>query len=112
MEVYGAKFLVIASGENSEGFIPNLSGLEKFEGEVVHSKYYKSGSKYKSKDVLVVGCGTSGMEIAYDLHNCGANTSIVIRNPVKTFIILTFFISLRPNNSLTMNIHVVMMLII
>ncbi|KAI5411164.1 hypothetical protein KIW84_056344 [Lathyrus oleraceus] len=85
MEVYGAKFLVIASGENSEGFIPNLSGLEKFEGEVVHSKYYKSGSKYKSKDVLVVGCGNSGMEIAYDLHNCGANTSIVIRNPIHIF---------------------------
>ncbi|XP_050877943.1 probable indole-3-pyruvate monooxygenase YUCCA10 [Lathyrus oleraceus] len=85
LEVYGAKFLVIASGENSEGFIPNLSGLEKFEGEVVHSKYYKSGSKYKSKDVLVVGCGNSGMEIAYDLHNCGANTSIVIRNPIHIF---------------------------
>ncbi|CAK8564800.1 unnamed protein product [Lathyrus sativus] len=82
LEVYGAKFLVIASGENSEGFIPNVPGLEKFEGEVVHSKYYKSGSKYKSKDVLVVGCGNSGMEIAYDLHNWGANTSIVIRNPL------------------------------
>ncbi|KAI5408365.1 hypothetical protein KIW84_054262 [Lathyrus oleraceus] len=25
------------------------------------------------------------MEIAYDLHNCGANTSIVIRNPVHVF---------------------------
>ncbi|CAI8585647.1 unnamed protein product [Vicia faba] len=85
LEVYGAKFLVIASGENSEGFIPNVSGLGKFEGEVVHSKYYKSGSKYKYKDVLVVGCGNSGMEIAYDLHNWGANTSIVIRNPLHVF---------------------------
>nr|QTZ21220.1 indole-3-pyruvate monooxygenase [Pisum sativum] len=85
LEVYGAKFLVIASGENSEGFIPNVHGLGKFEGEVVHSKYYKSGSKYKSKDVLVVGCGNSGMEIAYDLHNWGANTSIVIRNPLHVF---------------------------
>ncbi|XP_058782688.1 probable indole-3-pyruvate monooxygenase YUCCA10 [Vicia villosa] len=85
LEVYGAKFLVIASGENSEAFIPNVPGLGKFEGEVVHSKYYKSGSKYKSKDVLVVGCGNSGMEIAYDLHNLGANTSIVIRNPLHVF---------------------------
>ncbi|KAI5405034.1 probable indole-3-pyruvate monooxygenase YUCCA10 [Lathyrus oleraceus] len=85
LEVYGAKFLVIASGENSEGFIPNVHGLGKFEGDVVHSKYYKSGSKYKSKDVLVVGCGNSGMEIAYDLQNWGANTSIVIRNPLHVF---------------------------
>ncbi|CAK8565093.1 unnamed protein product [Lathyrus sativus] len=85
LEVYGAMFLVIASGENSEGFIPNVPGLGKFEGEMVHSKNYKSGSKYKSEDVLVVGCGNSGMEIAYDLHNWGANTSIVIRNPVHVF---------------------------
>ncbi|XP_058781353.1 probable indole-3-pyruvate monooxygenase YUCCA10 [Vicia villosa] len=85
LEVYGAKFLVIASGENNEGFIPNVSGLGQFEGDVVHSKYYKSGKNYKSKDVLVVGCGNSGMEIAYDLHNWGANTSIVIRNPLHVF---------------------------
>ncbi|CAL5202669.1 unnamed protein product [Lathyrus oleraceus] len=85
LEVYRAKFLVIASGENSEDFIPNVPGLGKFKGEVVHSKNYKSGLKYKSKDVLVVGCGNSGMEIAYDLHNWGANTSIVIRNPVHVF---------------------------
>ncbi|KAL5075210.1 hypothetical protein RYX36_014194 [Vicia faba] len=56
LEVYGEKFIVISSGENNEGFIPNISGLGEFEGEVVHSKYYKSGKKYKSKDVLVVGC--------------------------------------------------------
>ncbi|XP_058781317.1 probable indole-3-pyruvate monooxygenase YUCCA10 [Vicia villosa] len=85
LEVYGAKFLVVASGENSEGFIPDVSGLGQFEGDVIHSKNYKSGSKYKSKDVLVVGCGNSGMEIAYDLHNWGANTSIVIRNPLHVF---------------------------
>ncbi|XP_058740751.1 probable indole-3-pyruvate monooxygenase YUCCA10 [Vicia villosa] len=85
LEVYGAEFLVIASGENSEGFIPNVPGLGQFEGDVVHSKYYKSGSKYELKEVLVVGCGNSGMEIAYDLHNWGANASIVIRNPLHVF---------------------------
>ncbi|XP_027336823.1 probable indole-3-pyruvate monooxygenase YUCCA10 [Abrus precatorius] len=82
VEVYVGKFLVIATGENSEGYIPDLPGLGSFEGEILHSKHYKSGSKYESKEVLVVGCGNSGMEIAYDLHNWGARPSIVIRNPV------------------------------
>ncbi|KAI5381575.1 hypothetical protein KIW84_056136 [Lathyrus oleraceus] len=36
LEVYETKFLVIASGENSEGFIPNVPGLGKFEGDVLH----------------------------------------------------------------------------
>ncbi|KAG5035910.1 hypothetical protein AAZX31_04G194800 [Glycine max] len=84
-ETYVAKFLVIATGENSEGYIPDVPGLESFEGEIVHSKYYKSGSKYETKEVLVVGCGNSGMEIAYDLNDWGANTSILIRNPVHVF---------------------------
>ncbi|KAK7350875.1 hypothetical protein VNO77_09906 [Canavalia gladiata] len=81
-EIYMSKFLVIATGENNEGYVPDVPGLESFEGKIVHSKQYKSGSEYKSKEVLVVGCGNSGMEIAYDLQNWGANTSIVIRNPV------------------------------
>ncbi|XP_076905886.1 putative indole-3-pyruvate monooxygenase YUCCA11 [Bidens hawaiensis] len=34
------------------------------------------------KDVLVVGAGNSGMEIAYDLYNWGAQTSIVVRSPI------------------------------
>ncbi|XP_057455536.1 probable indole-3-pyruvate monooxygenase YUCCA10 [Lotus japonicus] len=83
VETYEAKFLVIASGENSECYIPDLQGLGSFEGETVHSKYYKRGSDYKSKRVLVVGSGNSGMEIAYDLCNWGATTSILIRSPLN-----------------------------
>ncbi|KAL8152084.1 hypothetical protein V2J09_021892 [Rumex salicifolius] len=81
IEVYLSKFLVIASGDNDEGYIPKIPGIEKFNGEVVHSNAYKSGLRYHARDVLVVGCGNSGMEIAYDLSNYGANTSLVIRNP-------------------------------
>ncbi|XP_054806315.1 probable indole-3-pyruvate monooxygenase YUCCA10 [Prosopis cineraria] len=81
-EAYVAKYVVVATGENSEEYIPEVSGLDSFEGEIVHSKNYKCGSKYKGKEVLVVGCGNSGMEIAYDLNDFEARTSIVIRNPV------------------------------
>ncbi|XP_037489918.1 probable indole-3-pyruvate monooxygenase YUCCA10 [Triticum dicoccoides] len=37
---------------------------------------------YSDMNVLVVGSGNSGMEIAYDLAAHGANTSIVIRSPI------------------------------
>ncbi|KAG4180126.1 hypothetical protein ERO13_A10G146500v2 [Gossypium hirsutum] len=66
-EMYTSRFLVVASGENSQGTIPDID---------------ENGRKFRGKDVLVVGCGNSGMEIAYDLWNWGANTSIVVRNPV------------------------------
>nr|CAB3490403.1 unnamed protein product [Digitaria exilis] len=59
-----------------------IPGLHDFAGEVIHSSRYKSGTTYSGKNVLVVGCGNSGMEIAYDLASHGANTSIVVRSPV------------------------------
>ncbi|XP_047093636.1 probable indole-3-pyruvate monooxygenase YUCCA11 [Lolium rigidum] len=79
---YKAKFLVVASGENSEENIPVIPGLENFPGVTIHSSEYKSGISYSGKNVLVVGSGNSGMEIAYDLASHGANTSIVIRSPM------------------------------
>ncbi|CAM0943798.1 unnamed protein product [Alopecurus aequalis] len=79
---YMAKFLVVASGENSVGNIPMVPGLESFPGVSIHSSSYKSGISYSGKNVLVVGCGNSGMEIAYDLASHGANTSLVIRSPI------------------------------
>ncbi|CAL4990062.1 unnamed protein product [Urochloa decumbens] len=79
---YKSKFLVVASGENSAANIPVIPGLHDFTGVAIHSSLYKSGVVYSGKNALVVGCGNSGMEIAYDLASHGANTSIVIRSPV------------------------------
>ncbi|KAM7253257.1 hypothetical protein ACFE04_025875 [Oxalis oulophora] len=81
-ETYVGRFLVIATGVNSEGIIPNVPGLENFHGEVLHSSNYRDGKKYEGKDVLVVGSGNSGMEIAFDLSNWGAKTRLVVRSPV------------------------------
>uniref|UniRef100_M8BDP4 Flavin-containing monooxygenase n=1 Tax=Aegilops tauschii TaxID=37682 RepID=M8BDP4_AEGTA len=64
---FTAKFLVVASGENSAKNIPMFPGLENFPGDVIHSSSYKSGKSYSGKNVLVIGSGNSGMEIAYDL---------------------------------------------
>ncbi|CAA3018130.1 probable indole-3-pyruvate monooxygenase YUCCA11 [Olea europaea subsp. europaea] len=82
VEKYEGKFLIVATGENSEGYTPNVPGLDSFHGEVVHSSRYENGKRFDDKNVLVVGCGNSGMEIAYDLSNWGAQTSIVVRNHV------------------------------
>ncbi|KAK9161452.1 hypothetical protein Syun_007793 [Stephania yunnanensis] len=76
------RFLVVASGETSDAYVPDVEGLETFFGEVIHSTEYKSGEKYKNKRALVVGSGNSGMEIALDLSNFDSAASIVVRSPV------------------------------
>ncbi|XP_024980946.1 probable indole-3-pyruvate monooxygenase YUCCA10 [Cynara cardunculus var. scolymus] len=79
---YEGEFLVVATGETSDPFIPEVDGLSEFRGEVIHSTEYKSGERYENKKVLVVGAGNSGMEIALDLCNHGAKTSIVVPSPI------------------------------
>ncbi|KAL5982695.1 hypothetical protein ACLOJK_016771 [Asimina triloba] len=82
IEEFEGRFLVVATGENSKGFIPDVPGLQTFSGEIVHSSAFKSGRGCGGKAVLVVGSGNSGMEIALDLSNHEAKTAIVVRSPV------------------------------
>jgi indole-3-pyruvate monooxygenase len=80
-----ARYLVVATGENGVGRIPAIPGVESFPGEAIHSSIYKSGRSYAGQRVLVVGSGNSGMEIAYDLANHDADTTIVVRSPVRIY---------------------------
>ncbi|KAL8530815.1 hypothetical protein ACS0TY_007739 [Phlomoides rotata] len=82
LEEYCSKFLVVATGETCDPYVPAVEGMESFNGEILHSTRYKNGEKFDRKKVLVVGSGNSGMEIALDLANYGAKTSIVVRSPI------------------------------
>jgi cation diffusion facilitator CzcD-associated flavoprotein CzcO len=67
-----AREVVVATGYEHSPFIPDWSGRENFEGDVLHSSAYKNAEPFVGKRVLVVGPGCSGMEIAYDLTEGGA----------------------------------------
>ncbi|XP_052190883.1 probable indole-3-pyruvate monooxygenase YUCCA3 [Diospyros lotus] len=79
---YICRWLVVATGENAEKVVPELEGLEEFGGPVVHACEYKSGEAYQGKQVLVVGCGNSGMEVSLDLCHYNAIPSMVVRSSV------------------------------
>lgn len=86
VEEYRARFLVVAAGENDEKVVPEVPGIEGFPGTVMHASEYKTPEGMQGKVVLVVGAGNSGMEIAYDLADAGAVTSIVVRGEVSTLV--------------------------
>ncbi|KAF4380942.1 hypothetical protein F8388_011864 [Cannabis sativa] len=83
VEEYNGRFLVVASGETAEPYVPEVKGLRSFPGKILHSTGYKSGKEFREKKVLVVGSGNSGMEISLDLANHGANTSLIVRSPIN-----------------------------
>ncbi|XP_022131440.1 probable indole-3-pyruvate monooxygenase YUCCA4 isoform X2 [Momordica charantia] len=79
---YISRWLVVATGENAEPVVPEILGIHRFRGPVVHTSAYKSGSEFKNRRVLVVGCGNSGMEVSLDLCRQNAVPHMVVRNTV------------------------------
>ena len=73
------RHIVMATGVSGIPYRPRMRGLEEFAGEVLHSTAYTTGLQYKGKDVLVVGTGSSGHDIAQDLHAAGANVTMMQR---------------------------------
>jgi putative flavoprotein involved in K+ transport len=77
-----ADHVVVATGYNGAPFVPAWPGRESFTGELVHSSQYRSPAPYRGKDVLVVGAGNSGAEIAHDVVDGGAARSrLSVRTP-------------------------------
>lgn len=82
-EVYHAKHVILSTGVNRIPNIPVFSGQETFSGEISHSKFYKNAQAFIGKQVLVVGMGNTGAEIALDLSEHDIDTTVTIRGPVN-----------------------------
>jgi cation diffusion facilitator CzcD-associated flavoprotein CzcO len=64
--------VIVATGYNHTALLPDWPGRESFTGELLHASRYRNGEPYAGRDVLVVGAGNTGAEIAVDLAEHGA----------------------------------------
>ncbi|WP_338684088.1 NAD(P)/FAD-dependent oxidoreductase [Streptomyces acidiscabies] len=64
--------VIVATGYNHTPYLPGWTGRESYTGPLTHAVEYRNGARYKGKDVLVVGIGNTGAEIAVDLVENGA----------------------------------------
>ncbi|MFD5060143.1 flavin-containing monooxygenase [Streptomyces sp. NPDC058394] len=79
--VLTGRAVVVATGYNHTPRIPDWAGRDTFAGELVHARDYRNPAPYAGKDVLVVGIGNTGAEIAVDLVEGGASR---VRIAVRT----------------------------
>jgi putative flavoprotein involved in K+ transport len=92
------KHLVFANGLVGYPHIPELPGLKDFKGDVLHTTEYTNGANWRGKKALVIGTGTSGHDVAQDLHANGCETSIVQRGT-------TMVVSIDPSAKLVYGIY-------
>ncbi|WP_033321952.1 flavin-containing monooxygenase [Streptomyces yerevanensis] len=73
--------VVIATGYNHTPHVPDWPGRDAHKGELLHAGQYRNAAPYAGRDVLVVGIGNTGAEIAVDLVEGGASR---VRLSVRT----------------------------
>ncbi|MEE1929557.1 NAD(P)/FAD-dependent oxidoreductase [Streptomyces sp. TRM 70351] len=77
-----APAVVVATGYNHTPRVPDWPGRDGFTGELLHAAQYRNPEPYAGLDVLVVGTGNTGAEIAVDLARGGASrVRLAVRTP-------------------------------
>lgn len=74
-ESYKAKKVVLASGFYGQENRMNIPGEDL--PKVTH--YYDEPHRYAWQDVVVVGAGNSGVDVALETWRCGANVTMIVR---------------------------------
>lgn len=75
-----ARRVVIATGYQHTPVFPEVSGT--FSGELLHACDYRNPGPFCGKRVLVIGAGSSGLEIAHDLATgAAAQVWLSVRTP-------------------------------
>jgi putative flavoprotein involved in K+ transport len=74
--------VVVATGKHDRPVLPKWPGRDAYRGRLIHATGYRSGFEYAGKDVLVVGLGNTGAEIAADLVESEARrVAVAVRTP-------------------------------
>jgi cation diffusion facilitator CzcD-associated flavoprotein CzcO len=75
------RHIVMATGVSGIPNLPDIPSLKNFAGRVMHSHEYSDAAEWRGRNVLVIGTGNSGHDIAQDLHSNGAAVTLVQRSP-------------------------------
>jgi len=79
------RHLIFATGVSSIPTFPDLPGLKDFAGTIEHSGSFHDASHWKGRKALVLGTGTSGHDVAQELHAHGADVTIIQRS--ETYVV-------------------------
>ena len=80
------RHLIFATGVSSIPYTPSTyRGSMNFAGTKVHSGDFKNAEQWKGRNAVVLGSGTSGHDVAQELHSHGAHVTMIQRS--KTYVV-------------------------
>jgi hypothetical protein len=74
------RYVLVANGHHSEPQVPEFPG--EFTGSSFHAHDYREPEVFENLDVVVIGVGNSGMDIACDATKLAKSVTVVTRHGV------------------------------
>ncbi|XP_068128224.1 uncharacterized protein [Hyperolius riggenbachi] len=71
--------VMVCVGHYSQPLMPEIEGLQSFQGQVVHSHYYRFPEVFASRSVVLLGGGPSGIDIAIELSSHAKHVTLSCR---------------------------------
>ncbi len=80
---YDCRWLVMATGFGSAPYVPDLPGLDRFEGDCHHTaRWPESGVELAGRRIGIIGTGASGVQVAQETAPIAGHLTIFQRTPV------------------------------
>ena len=78
-----AEFLLGCSGyyRYDQGYTPDLPGLDRFDGHVIHPQHWPEDLDYEGKRVLVIGSGATAVTLVPAMARTAAHVTMIQRSP-------------------------------
>jgi cation diffusion facilitator CzcD-associated flavoprotein CzcO len=77
-----ARFLITAVGPLSAYTMPNIDGIDSFEGEAYHTaRWPHEPVEFEGKRVAVIGTGATGVQVIQEVAKTAAHLSVFQRTP-------------------------------
>ncbi|XP_036404506.1 dimethylaniline monooxygenase [N-oxide-forming] 2 [Megalops cyprinoides] len=73
--------VMVCNGHFYDPYIPDIPGLEKFSGSLMHSHDYRSAEPFSGKSVVLLGAGLSGLDIAMELS--AVNAKVILSHGLR-----------------------------
>ncbi|MEQ9590820.1 MAG: NAD(P)/FAD-dependent oxidoreductase [Parvibaculaceae bacterium] len=81
-DVFVADYVIAATGNLSAARIPQLAGLESFDGEILHTgNWPEDKPDFSGKRVAVIGTGSSGIQVIPQIAGQAERTTVFQRTP-------------------------------
>jgi cation diffusion facilitator CzcD-associated flavoprotein CzcO len=80
---FTARWLFCAGGyyRYDSGYVPELEGIERFEGPIVHPQFWPQDLDYEGKRVVVIGSGATAMTLVPAMASKAAHVTLLQRTP-------------------------------